>query len=885
MKYFLALFLFGISFYTTAHAQFNKTSDNTGWLTFSIMAEKGGTLPGAHITITFDKNVINLVTNINGYSSYSKPLPDSVHVTVSYIGFETLEGTIRTQASFNVVLKEKPIEMSEVIVKGDVIAVITKGDTTQFNAAAFKTIEGNSMAKLFEKLPGMEIVNGELKYRGEKIDRITIDKQRLFGENVMLAINNIRADDVENVRVYKEDSDWANENGIKNAEQKTVADVTTKSKPTMIRNVTLVVAAGAETDTKDRNPLYEASGKLAYSCVGTTLTTNTVVNNTKMNDFMLPIQYKAQETGVSFNYYRNKPQKYTIITDNKFNHKRDASETWENRAYFPSNDYFSRDYNARNFTNNRKTDILTRNTLWKTLKDKSRLSVEFNFSRTDGVKRTDDIVSASQNEVILQKQNIAQREKSNTYNLDAGLGYSKTFKSKISIDTKVSTKISENDEDGWRVDTLQSSTSRIYIYNTGSGSGRNYTGTASATFPFSKHLSFNAEYETGYIDTKSECASVDMLSGMVDTNNTFDYKIHELNNAISGNLTYRNNDRKKGISTATVSARWINKNMQRDEYFPKGYEFPRTFNLLRANAKLEYKLTELNKLTIQYNRSESFSFNLLDLRDVLDDRNPIMLKAGNPGLNIPVNNSMRFEGKFGKNTHNYGIVIEYNLYENAIVEKVRYFTSDTYIPEFNYTAMSGSSLATKENVKGSNSLWTEVNYSKYTSKLQSTVDARLSYQHEHNPAYIGETPAVVSANRYKASLRINGNFSSVFEPSLSSYSKYSNVYNGRVRNKEFTQSLNLNINSLIAKKWEINSENKFEWNLQWPEVAGIDRFRLVSTLSFGYRCSEGLTVKATVNDIFNNRTHFYSDTHSDYTSAKYMRYMGRYVLASAEWKF
>lgn len=447
MKHFLALLLFSISFYATAYAQFSRLGDNAN-LTFYVCAEKGGILPQAHITITFGKNVVNLVTDNRGYVNYYKPLPDSVQVSVSYMGFETLEEEVKSKSSFNVVLKEKPIEMSEVIVKGDIIAVITKGDTTQFNTVAFRTIEGNSMAKLFEKLPGMAIVDGVLRYRGEKIDRITIDKQRLFGNNVLLALDNIRADDVENVKVYKEDSDRAKENSIENAEQQTVADVTTKSKPTMVRNVTLVAAGGTEADTKDRKPLYEASGKLAYSRVGTTLTADAGTKNINIPNFFIPACYEIKESGGSFYYYRDEPGKFMLITDNKFNRTLEASEAWEKREYFPSDNYFSRDYDTRNFINNRKTDISTRNTWWYRFKDKNRLSINFDFSNTGDIKRADDIISASRDGIPVQKQNIAQRENSNAYDLKAGLGYSKTFRSKIHIDVNVSAKMSENDGDG-----------------------------------------------------------------------------------------------------------------------------------------------------------------------------------------------------------------------------------------------------------------------------------------------------------------------------------------------------------------------------------------------------------------------------------------------------
>src|SRR5690606_28900530 len=91
-------------------------------------------------------------------------------------------------------LVPKTEELAEIVVVGEALAVVRRGDTIQYNAEAFKTFVNDPMERLFQVLPGMRLEDGVLTYLGQPIKRITIDGERLFGNDVSLALENIRAD-------------------------------------------------------------------------------------------------------------------------------------------------------------------------------------------------------------------------------------------------------------------------------------------------------------------------------------------------------------------------------------------------------------------------------------------------------------------------------------------------------------------------------------------------------------------------------------------------------------------------------------------------------------------------------------------------------------------
>lgn len=116
------------------------------------------------------------------------------------------------------ILKARLLE--EVIVKGTVAQMTIKGDTTEFNAAAFN-IEANSKVEdLLKQLPGIQVdKDGKITAHGQAVNKVLVDGEEFFGDDPTLVTKNIRGDMVDKVQLYDKKSDQATFTGIDDGER------------------------------------------------------------------------------------------------------------------------------------------------------------------------------------------------------------------------------------------------------------------------------------------------------------------------------------------------------------------------------------------------------------------------------------------------------------------------------------------------------------------------------------------------------------------------------------------------------------------------------------------------------------------------------------------
>lgn len=109
----------------------------------------------------------------------------------------------------NIILK-KDLQTLDTFVVESSVPIQIKGDTTQFNASAFKTVPNANAEDLLKKLPGVEVdVDGNVKAQGEEVTKIYVDGKEFFGKDPKMATKNITAEMIQSVQVYDDMSDQA----------------------------------------------------------------------------------------------------------------------------------------------------------------------------------------------------------------------------------------------------------------------------------------------------------------------------------------------------------------------------------------------------------------------------------------------------------------------------------------------------------------------------------------------------------------------------------------------------------------------------------------------------------------------------------------------------
>lgn len=98
---------------------------------------------------------------------------------------------------YEISLEKNPLELQQVEVVAKTIDILQKGDTLRFNLKN-KVIGGNeTLGDVLEKLPGFEIdENNQIKYNGQKIDKLLIEGKDILKDQHQLASEGVNADDL-----------------------------------------------------------------------------------------------------------------------------------------------------------------------------------------------------------------------------------------------------------------------------------------------------------------------------------------------------------------------------------------------------------------------------------------------------------------------------------------------------------------------------------------------------------------------------------------------------------------------------------------------------------------------------------------------------------------
>ena len=126
-------------------------------------------------------------------------------------------------------LVEQVQELAEVSVQGKAAEMTVKGDTIEYNTAAYQVSETATVEELLKKMNGVEVdKEGNVTINGEEIKAVRIDGKKFFGDDVQTATKNIPADMIEKIQVIDEKSDMAKLTGFEDDEGERIINLSLK---------------------------------------------------------------------------------------------------------------------------------------------------------------------------------------------------------------------------------------------------------------------------------------------------------------------------------------------------------------------------------------------------------------------------------------------------------------------------------------------------------------------------------------------------------------------------------------------------------------------------------------------------------------------------------
>jgi len=130
----------------------------------------------------------------------------------------------------SIILQPITAELKEVQIKGQVIPVVFKKDTIEYNALAYPVEKYARVKEILKHLPGVEIDNnGNLTFEGEPISKLRVNGKDFFSGNVTEFITKLPADIISKLQVINDYGDQADFTGIKKGVGQKMLNLVTKS--------------------------------------------------------------------------------------------------------------------------------------------------------------------------------------------------------------------------------------------------------------------------------------------------------------------------------------------------------------------------------------------------------------------------------------------------------------------------------------------------------------------------------------------------------------------------------------------------------------------------------------------------------------------------------
>ena len=606
-------------------------------------------------------------------------------------------------------------DIQEVVVKAQAPRVMVKGDTVQYNAAAFRTPEGSVIEELVAKLPGAEIDDdGGVKINGKTVKKILVDGKEFMTGDTKTALKNLPTSIVDKIRTYEQKSDLARVTGIEDGEEETVLDFGIK--PGMNKGTMVNADLGIGTQHRFAERVFGGYFQDVSKLMGMASANNT-------NDMGFPgggggrRGFGGGANGdnitkmIGLNYNLELP-KLKLDASVRWNHSNgDArTETWSesfmatNGKYTDSkNQNFSRSnsWNGQmriEWTPWEKTNIMFRPSISYSTNDGESTSTSETFNtKTDDKnddfvnKRSNNGLSYSENTNLRGMLQINQRLSEGGRNITLQLNGGYT-------DSK-SQQMSANDVHLFKVkDVLgNDSTYHTYRYSTTPSTRYNFSAQLTYSEPIFPKTYLQFSYKYSYNFNKSDRSTFDFsniagldYSNIVPTYRQWDDYLGK----VPGNYeSYRD----KLLSRYSEYSTYVNDfnvtfRMIRDKYQlnagvmfePQTTKFMQDYQGTKVDTTrsvfnfaptldFRYNFSRQHRLNVSY-RANTSQPSISDLLAITDDSDPLNISKGNPGLKPAFTQNLNafYNNYISNHQQNIMANLRFNTTRNSISNMVTY---------------------------------------------------------------------------------------------------------------------------------------------------------------------------------------------------------------------
>jgi outer membrane receptor protein involved in Fe transport len=787
------------------------------------------------------------VTDVNGNYSFKNLNPGIYILRSSFVGYETIESTVRIisdeKKTLNLTMEVTSLNLKTVTVEGTQSRMEQKGDTSQYNADAFKTNPDANAEDLITKMPGITTEGGTVKAGGEDVKRVLIDGKPFFGDDPNLALKNIPAEVIDKIQVFEQMSDQSQFTGFDDGQGVKTINIVTKAGKNNGQFGRVYAGYGEGNTYNAGMNLNYFKGDRRISILGLTNNINQQNFSTEdlvgalgsdanqqgpgrrrggrrngsvdASDFLVDQRGGISETNaVGINYSDQWGKKAKVTGSYFFNQSNRNYEAnlfrefvfQSDSALFYSEDAVANNLNANHRINFRfEYDIDSSNSIL--IVPKLSLQNNRNNESISGINRLLNTIDESSSET-------------DNYNLITGFNfenrilYRHKFKKpkrtlSITLDTDINGKTGEGELNSYNEYFFTGVINELNQNSDLLNNGNRIRGQISFTEPLGENSQLEMSYRPSITNSFNEknTFNFDPLQenfSILDTNlsNSFTsiYEAHEVR------LSYRYNKNKVSFM---LSASGQQASLIGNQDFPFVFQVNRDFTNFLPRAMFNYKFSNTKNLRVFY-RSSANAPSINQLQDVIDNRNPLFLSSGNSDLKQSVNHFMvtRFGASNPGNARNVFLFLMGNYTQDYVANSTTIARSDTVIAD-GTQLLRGSQYSRPVNLDGYFSGRAFASFGLPVKKLKSNLNFTEALNYNRIPALINGKLNLANNYNLSQGLVLSSNISENIDFNIGYTANYSIVKNSlqiESDNNYFSHSATLKINYILKERIIFNTQ-------------------------------------------------------------------------------
>lgn len=875
----------------------------------------GELLPGATVKILNSDSsfVTGVSSDMEGKFNVSLNPGNKYVLVFSYLSYRDKYRSI--------VIADQPLDLGKISLREDATTLTEvevkdvqqrgeqKGDTTAFNADAFKTNPDATAEDLVKKLPGVTSDNNGVKVNGETVQKVLVDGKPFFGDDPNATLKNLPADIIDKVEVFDKMSDQSQFTGFDDgSQQKTINFVTKKGKNEGVfgkiyggygadESITPRYNSGAALNSfkdKRRISLLALSNNINEQNFSVSDITGAMGNagqssgrggggpgrnNGASNLLTAPQNGNTTTHSAGLNYSDAWGKKINVSGSYFFNYSDNRNTSNITRSYFTEDNLLYKETSTSRRTNqNHRFNFRFEYAIDSSNKVTvvPALSFQNNDARSSMIGTTSHL-----DDLLLNNAQTDSRSLNLGYDFNNSVLYQHKFRKQgRTISLNVTTSQSERTNDGSYY-SLYSDTSesiRDQKYDTYSYTKKGSVN-LSYTEPISKHTQLQVNYNPSYTEGKSDKTTRDyeaVTDSYSDFNSALSNKYNNVYQTQRGGISYRYRKDKLNYG---FGADVQQSNLSGEQTFPTSFNLNQSFQNVLPNAMMNYKFSKTKNLRIFYRAGTNIP-GISQLQNVVDISNPLQVKTGNEQLKQTFENNlnMRFGGFNQATARNAMVFINTNYTDNYISNATYILRSDSLIQGNLISA--GSQLTKPVNVDGFYSARAFGVYGFPLKVIKSNMNLNGGINYSHIPSIINNNLNYSNSYAGNGGIFIGSNVSKNLDFSLGyngNYTVVKNTTQTKSDNSYFTHTATFKLN-YILKNFVINTDLSNTIYKGLSQSFNQQYYLWNAYIGYKFLKDKSLEAKISVFDILNQNRSISRTVTGAYTEDSYTTVLRRYAM-------